>query len=247
MTRGRAYLATLPGRRVAVAGLARSGVAAARLLQAAGAQVSASDAKPLASLSEEARGLSRLGVRLVADDAAGAGAAGAEVVVVSPGVSLESSQLAPARRAGASIIGEIELGWRALEADTIAITGTNGKTTTTALTGALLAEQPRPVLVGGNIGTPLATHALTFPVDGLVVAEVSSFQLETIETFQPRVAAVLNVTPDHLDRHRRFAAYADAKARIFMNQTTGDCAVLNADDEPTRALASRTAARIVWF
>src|SRR6185369_12418755 len=156
-------------------------------------------------------------------------------------------QLAPARAAGLSIIGELELGWRATEAETIAITGTNGKTTTTALTGALLAEQPRPVLVAGNIGTPLAAHALTFPVDGLVVAEVSSFQLETIETFQPRVAAVLNITPDHLDRHGDFAAYVDAKARIFLNQTAADCAVLNADDPATAALAARTRAHVLWF
>jgi len=134
-----------------------------------------------------------------------------------------------------------------MEAETIAITGTNGKTTTTALTGALLAEQPRPVFVGGNIGTPLAAHALDFPAGGLVVAEVSSFQLETIEAFQPRVAAVLNVTPDHLDRHRTFARYLDAKARIFMNQTEHDCAVLNADDEAARGLASRTRAHILWF
>jgi len=247
MTRGRAYLATLTGRPVAVVGLARSGVAAARLLQAAGARVSASDAKPLASLSEEARGLSRLGVRLVADDAAGAGVTGAELVVVSPGVSLEAPQLAAARRAGASIIGEIELAWRALEADTIAITGTNGKTTTTALTGALLGEQHRPVLVAGNIGTPLAAHALTFPPDGIVVCELSSFQLETTDAFQPRVAVVLNVTPDHLDRHHTFEAYVNAKARIFGNQTAADCAVLNADDAPTRALAERTRADVLWF
>ncbi len=247
MTRGRAYLETLTGRPVAVVGLARSGVAAARLLQAAGARVSASDGKPLAALGEEARGLSRLGVRLVADDAVGAGVTGAELVVVSPGVSLEAPQLAPARRAGASIIGEIELGWRALEADTIAITGTNGKTTTTALTGALLGEQHRPVLVAGNIGTPLAAHALTFPPDGIVVCEVSSFQLETTDQFQPRVAVVLNVTPDHLDRHHTFEAYVDAKARIFGNQTAADCAVLNADDAPTRALAERTRADVLWF
>src|SRR5262249_42230384 len=131
MTRGRAYLATLAGRPVAVVGLARSGVAAARLLHGAGARVSASDAKPLSALSEDARALARLGVHLVADDAAGAGVAGAERVVVSPGVPLDAPQLVPARRSGAPIIGEIELGWRALEADTIAITGTNGKTTTT--------------------------------------------------------------------------------------------------------------------
>jgi UDP-N-acetylmuramoylalanine--D-glutamate ligase len=246
-TRGSAYLGTLAGRRVAVVGLARSGVAAARLLQAAGARVSASDTKPMDALSDEARGLARLGIRLVADDAAGGGVAGAELVVVSPGVPLASAQLAPARGVGAAVIGEIELAWRALEADTIAITGTNGKTTTTALTGALLGEQHRPVLVAGNIGTPLAAHALTFPPDGIAVCEVSSFQLETIDQFQPRVAVVLNVTPDHLDRHHTFAAYLEAKARIFVNQTAADCAVLNADDAPTRALAERTRADVLWF
>jgi UDP-N-acetylmuramoylalanine--D-glutamate ligase len=167
--------------------------------------------------------------------------------VVSPGVPLDSPQLAPARAAGLPIIGELELGWRAMEAETIAITGTNGKTTTTALTGALLAEQPRPVMVAGNIGTPLAAHALGFPRDGLIVAEVSSFQLETIDTFQPRVAAVLNVTPDHLDRHGSFDAYVEAKARIFLNQAPTDCAVLNADDPAAAGLASRTRARVLWF
>src|SRR5918994_2030784 len=152
-----------------------------------------------------------------------------------------------ARAAGVRVIGELELGWLATDADTIAITGTNGKTTTTALTGALLAQRPRPVLVAGNIGTPLASQALDFPADGLVVAEVSSFQLETTDAFHPRVAVVLNVTPDHLDRHGSLAAYADAKARIFMNQTAQDCAVLNADDEGARALAGRTRADVLWF
>jgi len=102
-------------------------------------------------------------------------------------------------------------------------------------------------LVGGNIGTPLAAHALDFPPDGIVVCEVSSFQLETVEAFQPRVAVVLNITPDHLDRHGTLDRYVDAKARIFRNQTESDCAILNADDEWTRALAARTRAHVVWF
>jgi UDP-N-acetylmuramoylalanine--D-glutamate ligase len=243
-TRGRAYLATLAGRRVTVVGLAKSGVAAARLLARAGAAVCGTDAQPVAGLALEVRALERDGVRLVDGPAA---LDGAELVVVSPGVPVDGAQLAPARARLIPVIGELELAWRAMEAETIAITGTNGKTTTTALTGALLAEQPRPVFVGGNIGTPLAARALEFPADGLVVAEVSSFQLETIEVFQPRVAAVLNVTPDHLDRHGSFDRYVDAKARIFLNQTPSDCAVLNADDAPTRALASRTRAHVVWF
>jgi UDP-N-acetylmuramoylalanine--D-glutamate ligase len=244
VTRGRRWLATLAGRRVTVVGLAKSGVAAARLLASARAEVRATDAKPVGSLGREVSALAAEGVHLVDGPAA---FTGAELVVISPGVPVDAAQLAPARQRAVPVIGELELGWRAMEAETLAITGTNGKTTTTALTGALLAAQPRPVLVGGNIGTPLTARALDFPADGFVVAEVSSFQLETIEAFRPRVAAVLNVTPDHLDRHRTFEGYVEAKARIFMNQTADDCAVLNADDEPTRALAARTVAHVVWF
>ncbi|MBI4246687.1 MAG: UDP-N-acetylmuramoyl-L-alanine--D-glutamate ligase [Candidatus Rokubacteria bacterium] len=247
IARGRAYLATLAGKRVAVVGLARSGVAAARLLQAAGARVVAADLKPLDALGPDVRRLGASGVTLVVGGPHADVVRDAELVVVSPGVPLDSPQLAPARAAGVPMIGELELGWRALEADTIAITGTNGKTTTTALTGVLLREQARPVLVAGNIGTPLAAHAPGFAADGIIVCEVSSFQLETIDAFQPRVAVVLNVTPDHLDRHGSFEAYLEAKARIFLNQTEADCAVLNADDEATRALARRTRARVVWF
>src|SRR5207245_747266 len=146
VTRGRAYLDSLAGRRVTVVGLAKSGVAAARLLRTAGADVIGTDVKPVAALGRQAAALADLGVRLLT----------------------------------------------------------------------------------GNIGTPLSAHALSFPADGLVVCEVSSFQLETTEVFQPRVAVVLNVTPDHLGRHGTFAAYVDAKARIFANQAPADCAVLNA-------------------
>jgi UDP-N-acetylmuramoylalanine--D-glutamate ligase len=247
-TRGQAYLRSLAGRRVTVLGLAKSGVAAARLLRAAGADVVGTDAKPVAALGREVAALAEVGVRLVTGPGAAPEAfAGAELAVVSPGVPLDAPPLVAVRARQVPIIGELELGWRATEADTIAITGTNGKTTTTALTGSILAQQPRPVLVAGNIGTPLAAHALTFPPDGLVVCEVSSFQLETTDRFQPRVAVVLNLTPDHLDRHRTFEAYGDAKARIFVNQTAADCAVLNADDEATRALAARASAPVVWF
>ena len=173
--------------------------------------------------------------------------AGAELVVVSPGVPLDGAQLAPARAAGLPIIGELELGWRAMEADTVAITGTNGKTTTTALTGALLAQQPRPVLVAGNIGTPLAAHALDVPAPtAWSCCEVSSFQLETdrapssrgwrrCSTSRPTISIAIG----------RFDAYVEAKARIFANQTPADCAVLNADDEAD-AGAGLAVARRRW-
>jgi len=245
--RGDAFRRWLAGRTVAVVGLARSGVAAARLAARLGARVLASDSAPRERLTADALALEREGIRVWAGGHPEAAFEGAELVVVSPGVPWALPALEAARGRGVLVIGELELAWRIMEADVIAITGTNGKTTTTALTGELLAEQPRPVLVGGNIGTPLSLHALEFARDGLVVAEASSFQLEATERFRPRVAAVLNLAPDHLDRHGTVEQYVEAKARIFANQTDADCAVLNADDAATAALAARTRARPVWF
>jgi len=245
--RGAAYRQWLAERTTAVVGLARSGVAAARLIRRLGGRVLASDSGTRESLSAEARDLEHLGCGLWTGGHSDAAFAGADLVVVSPGVPLELPALEAARARGVPVIGELELGWRVMEADLIAITGTNGKTTTTALTGELLGGTVRPLLVGGNIGTPLCAHALDFPADGLVVAEASSFQLDTTELLRPRVAVVLNVTPDHLDRHKTFERYVLAKARIFANQTPADCAVLNADDPVAASLVPRTRARVAWF
>lgn len=245
--RGPAYRQWLADRTTAVMGLARSGVAAARLIRRLGGRVLASDSGVRESLSAEARALEHLGCALWTGGHPDAAFAGADLVVVSPGVPLELPALEVARARGVPVIGELELGWRVMEADLIAITGTNGKTTTTALTGELVGGTVRPLLVGGNIGTPLCAHALDFPADGLVVAEASSFQLDTTELLRPRVAAVLNVTPDHLDRHKTFERYLEAKTRIFANQTPADCAVLNADDPVAASLAPRTRARVLWF
>jgi UDP-N-acetylmuramoylalanine--D-glutamate ligase len=246
MERGAEYRRWLADRTVAVVGLAKSGLAAARLVARLGGRVLASDAAPREAWSPEARRLETERIPAWSGHPEAA-FAGAELVVVSPGVPLELPALAPLRARGVPIISELELAWLVMEADVIAITGTNGKTTTTALTGEVLRAQVRPVLVGGNIGTPLSAHALDFPADGLVVAETSSFQLEAIQLFRPRVAAVLNLAPDHLDRHGSYAGYVDAKARVFANQTEADCAVLNADDPDTAALAPRTRARVLWF
>src|SRR6266446_7507317 len=202
--RGSAYRQWLAARTIAVVGLARSGVAAARLIRRLGGRVLASDSGARESLSSEARDLEHLGCALFTGGHPDAAFAGAELVVVSPGVPLELPALEAARARGVPLIGELELGWRVMEADLIAITGTNGKTTTTALTGELVGGTVRPLLVGGNIGTPLCAHALDFPADGLIVAEASSFQLDTTDLLRPRVAVVLNVAPDHLDRHRTF-------------------------------------------
>ncbi len=245
--RGLAYRRWLSGRTVSVVGLARSGVAAARLIHRLGGRVLASDSGAAASLSVEARQLERDGCRLWTGGHPDEAFDNAALVVVSPGVPLALPALTAVRARGVPIIGELELGWRVMEADLIAITGTNGKTTTTALTGELLRAQVRPTLVAGNIGTPLSEHALEFPADGLVVAEVSSFQLESTVGFHPRVATVLNITPDHLDRHGTLERYVEAKARVFANQTVADCAVLNCDDPVTAGLASRVAGRVLWF
>jgi len=245
--RGATYRRSLAGKTVSVVGLAKSGVAAARLIRRLGGRVLASDSSPLEALSSEARALEREGCALWTGGHPDEAFRGAELVVVSPGVPLELPALAAVRARGALIIGELELAWRVMEADVIAITGTNGKTTTTALTGELLRTQVRPVLVGGNIGTPLAEHALEFPGDGIVVAETSSFQLDTVDRFRPRVGAILNITPDHLDRHGTFERYVDAKARMFVNQTPTDCAVLNADDPVTAGLGGRARGRVIWF
>jgi UDP-N-acetylmuramoylalanine--D-glutamate ligase len=245
--RGVAYRRWFAGRTIAVVGLARSGIAAARLVRRLGGRVLASDSRPLTSLSPDARQLEGEGCRLWGGGHPDAAFEGAELVVVSPGVPIALPALTSPKSRGVPIMSELELGWRVMDADTIAITGTNGKTTTTALTGELLSDAGRPVLVGGNIGTPLSDHALDFPADGIVVAEVSSFQLETTLSFRPRVAALLNITPDHLDRHGGLDRYVEAKARIFAHQTAADCAVLNADDTVTAGLVSRTPGRVLWF
>jgi UDP-N-acetylmuramoylalanine--D-glutamate ligase len=245
--RGRPWREALAGRSVTVVGLARSGIAACRLLLALGARVTGTDARGADALPAAARALGTDGVRLVVGGHPEAAFEGAELVVVSPGVPADHPALAGCRARGVPVLGEVELAYRTMTAEFVAITGTNGKTTTTALTGALLEASGRPVLVGGNIGRPLAAEALHFPADGWVVAEVSSFQLETTDAFRPRVAAVLNVTPDHLDRHGSLAAYVEAKARIFRAQGPEDWAVLNADDPGAASLASRVRARLLWL
>jgi len=172
---------------------------------------------------------------------------GQDLIVVSPGVPVDAPPLVHARSLGESVIGEIELAAQFLPGPVIAITGSNGKTTTTTLTGEIMAAGAFPVLVGGNIGTPAISLAEHAKPDTVIVLEVSSFQLETIQTFRPKVAIVLNVTPDHLDRHRTFEIYVDAKARIFENQQATDFAVLNADDPTCVAMAKRTKAQVFWF
>jgi len=172
---------------------------------------------------------------------------GQDLIVVSPGVPVDARPLVQARTLGETVIGEIELASRFFPGRIVAITGSNGKTTTTTLAGEIAAAGGIRALVGGNIGTPAVSLVAEATPETVVVLEVSSFQLETIQTFRPQIAVALNITPDHLDRHRTFAAYVEAKARIFENQTFADFSVLNADDPTCVQLAQRSKAQVIWF
>jgi UDP-N-acetylmuramoylalanine--D-glutamate ligase len=237
----------LAGRKVLVMGAARSGIACARFLAARGATVALNDRKPIEKWSPEAIALKNEGVGCLAGEVPGWLLDNIDLVVMSPGVPVKSIPVRYAERAGAEIIGEVELASRFLKGRLVAITGTNGKTTTTALIGELLKESGIPVQVGGNIGTPLITLVESSSDEGWTVAELSSFQLETIKDFHPSVAVVLNVTPNHMDRYEAFTDYAAAKHRIFMNQEPGDVAVLNGDDKVVSSWSSGLRAHVVTF
>jgi UDP-N-acetylmuramoylalanine--D-glutamate ligase len=234
-------------KRVLVVGLGKSGVASALFLKARGARVTVSDAKPQDQLEDEIPALLDQGISVETGGHGERTFHGQDLIVVSPGVPTDTPALVQARALGESVIGEIELAAQFLPGPIVAITGSNGKTTTTTLTGEIMSASGLRTVVGGNIGTPAISLVEVADPDTYAVLEVSSFQLETIQTFRPRVAVVLNVTPDHLDRHRTFAAYTDAKARIFENQQPEDFAVLNAEDPTCVQLAARTRGQVFWF
>jgi UDP-N-acetylmuramoylalanine--D-glutamate ligase len=226
----------LNGRKAVVVGMAKSGVAAVRLLLAEGATVRAVDEKAMGEV---------LGVTIESQNEAAF--RDADLVVLSPGVPSGLGLLTAVRERGVPVIGELELAAPFLQGPTIGITGTNGKTTTTALTGHILRESGIACQVGGNIGTPPTAMVETSRSDQWNVLELSSFQLETIRTFHAPIAACLNLTQNHLDRHHTFENYRDAKARLFETQSAGDLAVLNADDPVTAEFARRTPAAPAWF
>ena len=235
------------GKKVLVVGAARSGIASARFLAGRGATVALNDRKPLAEWEPEALALRDFGVGLVPGDPPSWLLDQIQVVVLSPGVPSKIIPVRYAERAGAEVIGEVELAWRFMRGRVVGITGTNGKTTTTTLVGELLRDAGLAVQVGGNIGTPLITLAESSREDGWTVAELSSYQLETVVDFRPTVAVVLNLMPDHMDRYETFEDYAAAKHRIFRNQTAGDVAVLNADDPVVSSWAGGLSAHVVLF
>jgi len=228
-------------------GLGKSGVASALFLSARGARVTVSDSKTEDQLRHEIPVLLDHGIAVETGGHGDRTFRGQDLIVVSPGVPVDAPPLVQARALGETVIGEVELAARFLPGPIVAITGSNGKTTTTTLTGEIMAAGGFPTAVGGNIGTPAVSLIERATAETVVVLEVSSFQLETIQTFRPKVAVVLNITPDHLDRHRTFEAYTNAKARIFENQQAEDFAVLNADDPTCAGLASRTRAQVFWL
>jgi len=241
----------LAGAKVVVVGGARTGLSTARFLIGQGCRVTLTDMSDLAGKEAQLSELRALGVVTDLGRHNPELFLGADLIVVSPGVPLYLEALVEAKRKGVRIIGEVELAARFLTAPIIAVTGTNGKTTTTALLGKILDACGKRVLVGGNIGTPLIEFVpergkAVSPVD-YIVAEISSFQLEAVETFAPRVALLLNITPDHLDRYRSYEEYIAAKLEIFAYQTPKDIAVLNGDDELVTSRTRGIAAERIYF
>ena len=224
------------GKRVTVAGAARSGVAASTLLALRGARVTLSDIR---DELPDVEPLGTLGVTLELGGHRTETFTSADLVVLSPGVRPDQAAVSAARERGVPIVGELELAFRWLRGRVIAVTGTKGKSTTAELTGRMLEAAGFKVAVGGNIGAPLCAQVADSTPDTLHVVEASSFQLEQIDTFHPWIAVLLNVSPDHLDRHPTVEAYGRAKARIFENQDASDWAVINADDPSVLALAVR--------
>jgi UDP-N-acetylmuramoylalanine--D-glutamate ligase len=236
----------LKNKRVLVVGLGKSGLAAAQFLKERGATVTVSDARP-ATLIKELPSLLEQGFAVETGSHGLLTFRRQDLIVVSPGVPMSTPELMQVKALGMRVIGEMELGSQYLQGEMIAITGSNGKTTTTTLMGETLKAAGRPTLVGGNIGTPVTALVAESTSESWSVLEVSSFQLETIESFRPRIALVLNITPDHLDRHGSFEAYAAAKARITENQTVDDFLILNAENKAAQMVAAKTKAQIYWF
>lgn len=237
----------LKNKRVLVVGLGKSGIAAAMFLRDRGARVTVSDARSAQELEREIPALLEAGVMVETDGHGLLTFRGQDLIVVSPGVPYDTPELAQSRAFGIPVIGELELACRFLQGQITAVTGSNGKTTTTSLIGKIFADSGRDTLVGGNIGVPVIELVQRSSVGTMNVLEVSSFQLEAVEEFVPHIAVVLNITPDHLDRHGSFENYAAMKARITAKQTHADFLVLNAEDKPTQMVAGKTQAQVFWF
>ncbi len=235
------------GKRVLVVGMARSGVAAARMLLDLGAQVRIADQKTEADFGDQLSELKLEGIEWRLGEAAEGLLEGMDLLVISPGVPITHPAVAEARRREIPVIGELELAARHAQGRLIAVTGTNGKTTTCTLIGEIFKNAGKLTYVVGNIGYPYSAVALKTRPEDVTVCEVSSFQLETVERFHPSITAILNITEDHLNRHGTMAAYTQLKARVFANQTADDTLILNYDDPALREMAAEARCRVGWF
>ena len=237
----------LKGKKVLVVGLGKSGLAAALFLRRRGAQVTVSDLRSAQALGKEIPSLLEAGISVEAGGHGLLTFRRQDLIVVSPGVPLLTPELVQVRNLGLPIIGELELAARFLQGNVLAITGSNGKTTTTTLCGEIFSAAGLKTVVAGNIGVPVIETVDQNDGGAWSVLEVSSFQLETTESFHPRIAVILNITPDHLDRHGTFENYVKMKEKIFANQTGEDYLILNGDDPVTQQAASRARSQILWF
>ncbi|MGF7180697.1 UDP-N-acetylmuramoylalanine--D-glutamate ligase [Tunturiibacter psychrotolerans] len=237
----------LKNKRVLVVGLGKSGLSAAMFLRAQGARVTVSDSRSAVALAKEIPALLEAGIMVESGGHGLLTFRRQDLIVVSPGVPMDTPEVKQVVAFGLTVIGELELASRYLLGEVVAITGSNGKTTTTTLVGKILSDAGMPTQVGGNIGLPVIDLVAKSTPETVNVLEVSSFQLETIEEFHPRIAVILNITPDHLDRHGSFEKYVAAKERIFERQGAGDALVLNGDDRVTQMSAARAKSEVFWF
>ncbi len=238
----------LKDKKALVCGMAKSGISAVELLLKRGAKVTLQDLKTEAQLDKIAVAQFRAkGVTLYLGKNPDDIADSFDIMVLSPGIPTDLPFIEKAKKAGVEILGEVELAYRLTDAPVIAITGTNGKTTTTTLVGEIMKAYNPDTYVVGNIGMPYCDYVDSIKPESLVVAEMSSFQLESISTFRPKVSAVLNITPDHLNRHKTIENYIAAKERVFENQTEDDYTILNYNDKATRDMAKRTKAKTIFF
>jgi len=235
------------GRNVLVVGLGRSGLAVSEVLRRHDCVVTATDTSQKSDLNPEARALEEQGVRLALGGHDPSLLKGKELIILSPGIPRAIPLIQEALRRGIPVLSEIEIAWELSRAPIVAVTGTNGKSTVVTLLGQIMASAGFEVAVAGNIGIPLCAVAEGIPPEGVIVAEISSFQLDSVDKFHAKVAVLLNITPDHLDRYPDVESYAAAKARVFSNQTSSDFAVLNADDPAQTAMAATLGARTLSF
>jgi len=237
----------LKNKRVLVVGLGKSGLSAAMFLRGQGARVTVSDTRSAVALAKEIPALLEAGIMVESGGHGLLTFRRQDLIVISPGVPMDTPEVKQVIAFGLPVIGELELASRYLHGQVVAITGSNGKTTTTTLVGKVFSDAGVPTLVGGNIGLPVIDLVAKSTPETVSVLEVSSFQLETVEEFHPWIAVILNITPDHLDRHGSFESYVGAKERIFARQDANDFLVLNADDRVTQMCASRAKSEVFWF